>query len=42
MLATMKQLIQNYLEIEKSHGKIDIFVNNAGVAGMNTTVEDTL
>ena len=27
-------------EIEKSHGKIDIFVNNAGVAGMNTTVEE--
>ena len=27
-------------EIENSHGKIDIFVNNAGVAGMNTTVEE--
>ena len=27
-------------EVEKSHGKIDIFVNNAGVAGMNTTVEE--
>ena len=25
-------------EIEISHGKIDIFINNAGVAGMNTTV----
>ena len=25
-------------EIENSHGKIDIFINNAGVAGMNTTV----
>ena len=25
-------------EIESSHGKIDIFINNAGVAGMNTTV----
>ena len=25
-------------EVEKSHGKIDIFINNAGVAGMNTTV----
>ena len=24
-------------EVEKSHSKIDIFVNNAGVAGMNTT-----
>ena len=27
-------------EIEKSHGKIDIFINNAGVAGMNTTVAE--
>ena len=27
-------------EVEKSHGKIDIFVNNAGVAGMNTTVAE--
>ncbi|MDC0356159.1 SDR family oxidoreductase [Candidatus Pelagibacter sp.] len=27
-------------EVEKSHGKIDIFINNAGVAGMNATVED--
>ncbi len=25
-------------EIENSHGKIDIFINNAGVAGVNTTV----
>ena len=25
-------------EIESLHGKIDIFINNAGVAGMNTTV----
>ena len=27
-------------EIEKKHGKIDIFVNNAGIAGMNTTVAE--
>ena len=27
-------------EVEKSHGKIDIFINNAGVAGMNTTVAE--
>ena len=26
--------------IEFSHGKIDIFINNAGLAGMNTTVAD--
>ena len=28
---------KNLEEIEKKHGKIDIFVNNAGIAGMNTT-----
>ena len=27
-------------EVEKLHGKIDIFINNAGVAGMNTTVAE--
>ena len=27
-------------ETESSHGKIDIFINNAGVAGMNTTVAE--
>ncbi len=27
-------------EVEKQHGKIDIFVNNAGIAGMNTTVAE--
>ena len=27
-------------DVEKSHGKIDIFINNAGVAGMNTTVAE--
>ena len=27
-------------EVEKSHGKIDISINNAGVAGMNTTVAE--
>ena len=25
-------------DIESNHGKIDIFINNAGIAGMNTTV----
>ena len=25
-------------EVQNDHGKIDIFINNAGVAGMNTTV----
>ena len=33
------ETINNKLsEIETTHGKIDIFINNAGVAGMNTTV----
>ena len=27
-------------ETESSHGRIDIFINNAGVAGMNTTVAE--
>ena len=31
---------QNLEEIEKKHGKIDIFINNAGIAGMNTTVAE--
>ncbi len=31
---------KNLNEIEKTHKKIDIFVNNAGVAGMNTTVAE--
>ena len=31
---------QNLKEVEKKHGKIDIFVNNAGIAGMNTTVAE--
>ena len=29
---------KNLGEVEKKYGKIDIFVNNAGIAGMNTTV----
>ena len=28
------------IEIESMHGKIDIFINNAGVAGTNTTVAE--
>ena len=31
---------KNLLGTEKSHKKIDIFINNAGMAGMNTTVAD--
>ena len=29
---------EKLIEIESMYGKIDIFINNAGVAGMNTTV----
>ena len=31
---------KNLKEVEKKYGKIDIFVNNAGIAGMNTTVAE--
>ena len=31
---------KHLIEVEKNFGKIDIFVNNAGIAGMNTTVAD--
>ena len=27
-------------QIESSHGKIDIFINNAGITGMNATIAD--
>ena len=29
---------KNLVETEKNHNKIDIFINNAGIAGINTTV----
>ena len=31
---------KNLGEVERKYGKIDIFVNNAGIAGMNTTVAE--
>ena len=31
---------KNLEELEKKHGKIDIFINNAGIAGLNTTVAE--
>ena len=31
---------KNLGELDKKYGKIDIFVNNAGIAGMNTTVAE--
>ncbi len=31
---------KNLKEVEKKHGKIDIFINNAGITGINTTVAE--
>ncbi len=31
---------KNLEEVERNYGKIDIFINNAGITGMNTTVAD--
>ena len=33
-----EEIIKNLNDVENKHGKIDIFINNAGIAGMNTTV----
>ena len=37
-VSDFKKINEKLTEIESMHGKIDIFINNAGVAGMNTTV----
>ncbi|MDC3167223.1 SDR family oxidoreductase [Candidatus Pelagibacter sp.] len=37
-VSDFKKINEKLTEIESLHGKIDIFINNAGVAGMNTTV----
>ena len=39
-VTNFKIVNKNLEEVEKKHGKIDIFVNNAGIAGMNTTVAE--
>ena len=39
-VSDFNKINEKLTEIESSHGKIDIFVNNAGVAGMNTTVAE--
>ena len=31
---------KNLFQVEESHGKIDVFINNAGITGMNATVAD--
>ena len=37
-VSDFNKINEKLIEIESMHGKIDIFINNAGVAGMNTTV----
>ena len=37
-VSDFNKINEKLTEIESLHGKIDIFINNAGVAGMNTTV----
>ena len=39
-VGNFEDITKNLKEIEKIHKKIDIFINNAGVAGMNTTVSE--
>ena len=39
-VTNFEKVNKNLEEVEKKHGKIDIFVNNAGIAGMNTTVAE--
>ena len=39
-VSNFNKINEKLTEIESSHGKIDIFINNAGVAGMNTTVAE--
>ena len=39
-VSDFEMINKNLSEIESKHGKIDIFVNNAGIAGMNTTVAE--
>ena len=39
-VSNFNKINEKLTEIESSHGKIDIFINNAGVAGINTTVAE--
>ena len=39
-VSDFNRINEKLTEIESMHGKIDIFINNAGVAGMNTTVAE--
>ena len=39
-VSNFENITKSLNEIESKHGKIDIFINNAGIAGMNTTVAE--
>ena len=39
-VSDFNKINEKLTEIQSLHGKIDIFINNAGVAGMNTTVAE--
>ena len=39
-VTNFEEIKKNLNDIESNHGKIDIFINNAGIAGMNTTVAE--
>ena len=39
-VTNFEEIKKNLIDIESNYGKIDIFINNAGIAGMNTTVSE--
>jgi len=39
-VTNFEEIKKNLNDIESNHSKIDIFINNAGIAGMNTTVAE--
>jgi len=39
-VSNFENINKNLSEVEAKYGKIDIFINNAGIAGMNTTVAE--
>ena len=39
-VSDFENINKSLTEIENKHGKIDIFINNAGIAGMNATVAE--
>ena len=39
-VSNFENINKSLLDTESNHGKIDIFINNAGIAGMNTTVAE--